>query len=173
MTYFYLAVAALFVGYHTLARAGNSIANVIPYLSYVVAMVFYWSAKGYYYWNIHWIRLVHHYEKHHFKWRADESVYHVFYNKNLNNKYWSPTAGANFSTSKLTVFFSFLIAFGWGYFIAYSLLDKCRTLPEPQLMVLAFLMTSGFTVSLSVCMKKGPFNSYLDKTPDLINDDIH
>ena len=65
--YFYAIIAALFVGYYTLETKDGNVAESIKWcilvLGYVVSMCCYLSAKGYYYWEINWIKLIMHYEK--------------------------------------------------------------------------------------------------------------
>ena len=58
MTYYYVAIGALFVGYYTM-KSGNKIdsfgENSLMLLGFVVGLFWYWSCKGYYYWNINFI----------------------------------------------------------------------------------------------------------------------
>ena len=66
MTYYYVAIGALFVGYYTLL-SGNKIDDFGEYslmiLGLIISLFWYWSCKGYYFWNINFISLVNNYEK--------------------------------------------------------------------------------------------------------------
>ena len=123
MTFFYVAIGALFVGYCKIIEISNSsVANVnIEYLrllllvlGYTVSLLWYWSSKGYYYWAINFISLVSYYERKLLKFTKEESVYSVFANEKENNSYFKPTSGANISTSKIAVFFAFIVSVVWG-----------------------------------------------------------
>ena len=45
-------------------------------------------------------------------------------NKKLNNNYFNPLTGANISTSKITLVFSFFIIFIWNILLVNSILKK-------------------------------------------------
>ena len=79
--YFYAIIAALFMGYYHVG--GNIVlSSVIALVGYVVSICCYLSGKGYYYWEINWIRLLHNYEKEVLKETKDHEemrVYSRFY----------------------------------------------------------------------------------------------
>ena len=83
MTYFYVAIGALFVGYYTIASNANmgSEKLILIILGYVTSLFWYWSSKGYYFWNINFIILVNDCEKNILKLKKKERVYSVFANK--------------------------------------------------------------------------------------------
>ncbi len=170
MTYFYVAIAALFLVYFEITddNQTHSIKSIFISLGgYIVSLLFYWSSKGYYYWNVHWISLVHYYEKFLLKWKVEESIYRVFYNKKLNNNNISPFSGSNFSTSKLTLFFSFLIAVGWGVLIITDWNKKANFCDMWIFELLSVLLSIGFTLLITCLMKCGPFFSNMDEIADL------
>ena len=117
LTYFYVANAAIFVGYVQVVTKKDS-AHLSSYestetailiLGCIACLLLYLSSKGYYYWNIHWISLVNHYEDQ-LGWNKKERVYSMFFNKHSQNNYFIPYSGANYSTSKIAILFSFIIA---------------------------------------------------------------
>lgn len=117
MTYFYIAIGALFVSYYTIKASASSqpqLEYILLLLGCIVSLLWYWSAKGYYYWNINFISLVNYYEKDLLKFKESERVYYVFANKNTQNNYFNPISGANISTSKIAILFAFIITFFWG-----------------------------------------------------------
>ena len=71
--------------------------------------------------------LVNHYEKNLLKWDKRERIYSMFANKDVQNRYFNPTKGANFSTSKIAILFASIIAYCWGCVLTYSILN----LPSP------------------------------------------
>ncbi|WP_158860362.1 RipA family octameric membrane protein [Lunatibacter salilacus] len=122
LTYFYVANAAIFLGYIQIitAKELESRQNyqfAILALGLIAGTLLYWSSKGYYYWNINYILLVNHYEKELLGWKKGERIYSMFANKTEQNNFISPVSGANFSTSKIAILFSFIIATSWGALI--------------------------------------------------------
>lgn len=123
MTYFYVAIGALFVGYTTVFTSSDScneneknfLLTLICILGFVCSVLWLLSAKGYYYWNINFITLVNYYEKEILNFPKEERVYLVFANKKTENYYFYPHRGANISTSKVAIFFAFLISCFWGF----------------------------------------------------------
>lgn len=129
-TFFYVAIGALFVAYYSISNNNLNDSNsvlmkwLVACLGYVVSLFLYWSSKGYYYWNIHWINLIHQFENENIN-NLGGRIYTVFSNKDNNNDYFSPVSGANISTSKITLLFGFTVAMVWGIFIAYHLFSSC------------------------------------------------
>lgn len=131
--YFVLFIGALFIAYYTLVTADNrsSIPNfdmlqyAILLIGYVISLLSFLSAKGYYYWVVNWIRLIHRYEKMAFGEPTDESynhVYSLFYDKYGSNKPQCICHGSNISTPKVTLLIDFLVTIGWGTILLYILL---------------------------------------------------
>ena len=117
MTYFYVAIGALFVGYCTAIshkKHFSDLTIMFTAVGYIVSSFWYWSCKGYYYWNINFITLVNHYEANLLKLPPEERVYFVFANKKQQNKFCNPISGANISTSKIAILFAYCITVVWG-----------------------------------------------------------
>jgi hypothetical protein len=164
MTYFYIAVGALFVGYYTLIVANSSDKmhkeiTVLACLGYLISVFWYWSAKGYYFWNINFIMLINDCEESDLNLPADKRVYFAFANKKVENNYFNPIRGANISTSKVTIFFSFLVAVVWGALISN------------QLSRFPFFLCLGLSVLItllaSLLIPKFFLQSKIDHIPDL------
>ncbi|EAZ83053.2 RipA family octameric membrane protein [Algoriphagus machipongonensis] len=122
LTYFYVANAAIFLGYIQIITSKETECPekyqfAILSLGLIAGILLYWSSKGYYYWNINYILLVNYYEKELLGWKERERIYSMFANKNEQNSFASPVSGANFSTSKIAILFSFIIATSWGALI--------------------------------------------------------
>lgn len=127
MTYFYVAISALFISFFAIASKKESeiedkalLDISLRLLGYIVSLLWYWSSKGYYYWNINFISLVNYYETEIFKWKPSERVYKVFYDKKMQNDYGSPIQGANISTSKIAILFAYIISNYWGFLLFYK-----------------------------------------------------
>nr|WP_319401822.1 hypothetical protein [uncultured Carboxylicivirga sp.] len=167
MTYFYVATGAIFIGYTQVLVAKNlpskdEIEVVVLLLGYITGLLLYWSSKGYYYWNISFIMLINHYEKHILNWSKEESIYSVFADKSVQNKYWSPISGANFSTSKIAILFAYIISIAWGTVLAYKL--SCYWF-NYNCMPLSFATSLVLTYLLSVLLGK----KEASKNPDIQN----
>jgi hypothetical protein len=128
LTYFYVANAAIFVGYIQILTSDK---NNLEYLNLpvlilglIAGLLLYWSSKGYYYWNINFIMLVNHYEKNLLKWNKKERIYSMFANKVEQNNFKSPFSGANFSTSKIAILFAFIIVSTWGTLLVYTIFNN-------------------------------------------------
>lgn len=124
--YFYAIIAALFVGYYGVLTAEHKPANVeaillgILILGYVVSICCFLSGKGYYYWEISWIKLVHRYEKEILEQTKEDDLlraYSVFFDKEKSSHPLLIWKGANISSSKLSLWMSFLITCSWGYLL--------------------------------------------------------
>lgn len=172
MTYYYVAIGALFVGYYTL-KSGNKIDEFAEYslmiLGLIVSLFWYWSCKGYYYWNINFISLVNNYEKEILEFKVKERVYFVFANKKTQNNYLSPISGANISTSKVTILFAFTISVMWGILLVFKVFEQIDCLKDCNwLRMLISLGASILTViTLSALIPKRFLKSKIDHFPDL------
>ena len=131
--YFYAIIAALFVGYYSLETKDVNVAESIKWcilvLGYAVSMCCYLSAKGYYYWEINWIKLIMHYEKQVWPLKKDKSVYSIFANEKDLNHYWNLVGGANISSSKLSLVVSFAVTYAWAAMITLKLLNEYTKCP--------------------------------------------
>jgi hypothetical protein len=168
MTYFYVAIGAIFVGYCTFSSSNNNekLEYNLTLLGYLVSILLYWSAKGYYYWNINFITLVNYYEEKLLKFKKTERVYFVFANTKTQNNYFNPISGANISTSKITILFAFIITIFWGVaFLDKLFVDnkvKCNYVSIIELMLSVISV-----IILSYFVPKNFLSSKNDHFPDL------
>jgi hypothetical protein len=170
MTYFYVAIGALFVGYCTILTSQKMIdvfhQTLVIFMGFLVSIFWYWSAKGYYYWNISFINLVNYYEKDLLKFDKKERVYFVFANRNSQNNYLSPISGANISTSKVAILFAFLICLFWGSLLYKNILDLYWGEPNHHFL-LAILISFTTILILSFIIPKRFLKSNNNHFPDL------
>ncbi len=166
MTYFYVAIGALFVGYYTIASNEKMDTEklILITLGYITSLFWYWSSKGYYFWNINFITLVNDCEKNTLKLKKKKRVYSVFANKKTQNNYLNPISGANISTSKIAILFSFIISIVWSIL----LLEKLKEIKLIESHFFCELMISIFiTLTLSYFIPKYLLKSKIDHFPDL------
>lgn len=125
MTYFYVAIGALFIGYYTIAKEKGLEDEkiILLLLGYISSLFWYWSSKGYYFWAINFITLINNCEKKSLKLKKKKRVYFVFANRKKNNNYFNPLKGANISTSKVAILFAFMISIAWGTMLSNKLVD--------------------------------------------------
>ncbi len=126
MTYYYVAIGALFVAYYTLITKSLNLQLqelLLLALGFIVSLFWYWCCKGYYYWMINFILLIHHYEKNILKFKEKEGIYSVFANKESHNSDFCPTKGTNISTSKVTMLFAFIVSIAWGFLFVLRFLE--------------------------------------------------
>lgn len=149
MMTFYVIIGALLVAFYNLYP--NNIAMLIAILGYIISIGAFLSIKGYFYWEVDWIMLIHHFEKVHFK-SKDERVYSVFANKGTNNSL-NPIKGANVSTTKVSLLVTTLIIVVWGTIFIYmgiNYLPKFKiVIPKASInIILAFVGSCVMTVVL-------------------------
>jgi len=144
MSFFTVAIGALFVGYYTMISSEGYKAcdykaetTLILSFGYFVSLIWHWSCKGYYYWVNNWISLILNHEK---ELCPTRSIYSCFYD--LEDKrdlcsYWKPLRPANISTGRLLGLFSFGTAVAWGILLLKWLPVKLLSELEP-LSVLGF-----------------------------------
>ncbi len=173
MTYFYVAVSALFVAFFTIAsKSNNDVQNkelleiVLLIFGYIISVLWYWSSKGYYFWNINFICMVNYYETEVFKWEKEERIYKVFFDKSLQNNYGSPISGANISTSKIAILFAYIISNFWGFIFFFKCISPfCGC----HLIVVFFsILLSIFVILISsLLIPKYILFSKIDDFPEL------
>lgn len=112
---FYVIIGALLIAFYNLYP--RNIAMLVAILGYVISIGAFLSIKGYFYWEVNWITLIHHFEKVHFK-SNDDRVYSVFANKETNNSL-NPIKGANVSTTKVALVMTTLIIVVWGIILVF------------------------------------------------------
>lgn len=174
MTYFYVAIGALFVGYCSISygdskKDTSDIQFMILVAGYVISLFWYLSSKGYYHWNINFITLVNYYEEELLKFKKSERVYFVHANTKNQNNYWSPIIGANISTSKIAILFSFVVSIFWGILLCNTLLGDvlarvivCRLFIWPSMLIISVIGTLTLGAIFGKYLK-----SYIKHFPDL------
>lgn len=122
LTFFYVAIGAIFAGFCTLYKVGSpKLAILILAVLYLVSICAYLSCKGYYYWENHWIVLLHDFERKYFAGKEDLRVYSVFADKEKLHNPGHPVKGANVSTTKVSLFLTLAIAIISGTILIYCL----------------------------------------------------
>lgn len=173
LTYFYVAIGSLFIGYCTIlsSKLDPNNQNLLEYLilglGFLISLLWYWSSKGYYYWSINFISLINHYEKGILKLPKNERIYSAFANKKLQNNYYNPISGANISTSKIAILFAFLIANVWGFLILSKIYSPfiCE---YPFLIIVGQVAISiGVVMILGLIIAKPFLKSNLEPLSDL------
>ena len=117
--YFYAIIAALFIGFYSI-KDNTILSCVIAFVGYVVSICCYLSGKGYYYWEISWIKLVQACERRLIveERKKNYYVYSIFVNKEESSHPTKLLDGSNISSSKLSLLMSFVISAAWGYLFA-------------------------------------------------------
>lgn len=164
LSYFYIAIGVLFVGFYTLKTSNNFSSfeleiKMILFLGYIISLLWYLSCKGYYFWNINFITLVNNCEEECLKLEPKDRVYFVFANKKTQNNYINPISGANISTSKVAILFSFIITISWGILLLKEFLqnDFCCI----------FVISIIGTILLSWILGKTVLKSKINHFPNL------
>ena len=164
LSYFYIAIGVLFVGFYTLKTSSNFSSfeleiKMILFLGYIISLLWYLSCKGYYFWNINFITLVNNCEEECLNLEPKNRVYFVFANKKTQNNYINPISGANISTSKVAILFSFIITISWGILLLKEFLqnDFCCI----------FLIPIIGTILLSWILGKTILKSKINHFPNL------
>lgn len=117
--YFYAIIAALFMGYYQIEN-NFVLSCILALVGYIVSICCYLSGKGYYYWEISWIKLVQAYERRLIVEEGKKSyyLYSIFVNKEGSSYPTKLLDGSNISSSKLSLLMSFVISAAWGYLLA-------------------------------------------------------
>lgn len=98
-------------------------------------------------------------------------IYSVFANKKVQNNYLSPIQGANISTSKVAILFSFMISIVWGTLLWEMIFENlCDNLIFP---FYGNIIVAGiFTLVLTSFIPNNFLHSKIDHLVDLeINQD--
>ena len=120
--YFYAIIAALFMGYYQIEN-NFALSFILALVGYIVSICCYLSGKGYYFWEINWIRLVQAYERRLVVEEEKKSyyVYSKFVEKEKSSHPTKLLDGSNISSSKLSLLMSFVISAAWGYLLASAM----------------------------------------------------
>lgn len=123
LTFFYVAIGAIFAGFCTLYKDNPSnlkMEILVMAVLYLVSICAYLSCKGYYYWENQWIILLHDLERRYLSGeKQDVRIYSVFANKDALNARCNVVGGANVSTTKVSLFLTFVIAVLSGTILIY------------------------------------------------------
>ncbi|CAH0137572.1 MULTISPECIES: hypothetical protein [unclassified Pedobacter] len=171
--YFYIAIGALFVAYYSIVTTPKDLfekklfSYVVLSLGFSCSLLWYWSSKGYYYWNINFISLVNNYESKILEWDKEERIYFVFANKKTQNNYYAPWSGANISTSKIAILFSYIITLSWGFLITYKILTLRLCEDSGWTILLSIFVSICLILILSLLIPKYILYSKIDHFPDL------
>ena len=158
--YFYAIIAALFIGFYSI-KDNTILSCVIAFVGYVVSICCYLSGKGYYYWEISWIRLLHNYEREVLKETKDHEelrIYSRFCDIKKSSFPMTIWKGANISSSKLSLWMSFTIAFSWGFLLMKSAAPKMFIFRECHSLTLFVAAIVGtwcltYILALMPCIK--------------------
>ena len=174
LTFFYVAIAAIFAGYCTLrsAKDGNpNLEIIVMAVLYLVSLCAYLSCKGYYYWENQWIMLLHYFERKHLTDKEEKIVriYSVFANKDLLDNTTHPVKGANISTTKVALLMTLMMTILWGAMLIFGILEEKQIcLPENETCAVIFsLLGSIVGTFLFVIIGKISLASNLEGLDDL------
>jgi len=174
LTFFYVAIAAIFAGYCTLrsAKDGNpNLEIIVMAVLYLVSLCAYLSCKGYYYWENQWIMLLHDFERKHLTDKEGKNVriYSVFANKNLLDNTAHPVKGANISTTKVALLLTLFMTILWGAMLIFGILEEKQIcLPENETCAVIFsLLGSIVGTFILVILGKFALESNLERLDDL------
>lgn len=163
MTYYYVAVASIFVGFYNIKDDNCTIKIGLLGLGLLVSVLWHLSCKGYYFWVKNWIYQVSRLEK-----EMDDKfkVYSVFSKsvKEKDDKILIPTKSSNISTSKVTLFLSFIISFIWAY-LFIDKLTSCFCICGFKIilnLVLSLISTFALTLLLGAFFKSDIHNHILN-----------
>lgn len=124
LTFFYVAIGAIFAGFCTIYKEGSpntKLVILVMAVLYLVSICAYLSCKGYYYWENHWIVLLHDFERKYFVGKEDLRVYSVFADKEKLHNPVHPVKGANVSTTKVSLLLTLSIAIISGAILMYCI----------------------------------------------------
>jgi len=152
MTYYYVAVAAIFVGFYSIEESNNRSKLWLLVVGYIVSVLWHLSCKGYYFWVKHWAAQLLKMEE-----SNNYAVYSVFSEsvKKNENKLLNPLQSANISTSKVTLLFSFSIAVTWLFLILNDSFVFCINKPVDYLLdiFLSLIVTLIVVLLLGLLLK--------------------
>lgn len=172
LAFFYVAIGAIFAGFcslHNSATSNPKLEIVIIVVLYLVCICAYLSCKGYYYWENHWILLLHDFENRHLNnGMQDYRVYAVFANKKKLDQPYNLIGGANVSTTKVSLFLTFTIAIFSGAILAYWITKEIGCLcPECVFYnVLVALIESSVITTIFALIGIATLKSNLEKLAD-------
>ena len=158
---FYAIIGALFLALHTLHASEYMHRHMelcVAIAGYIVSVGAILSIKGYAYWEINWIMLIHDFEDRYVP--INNRVYGVFANMDANKSIWHPTMGANVSTTKVALAITSIVAVLWGTMVLYFGINLLNWGPDasrfekiaPSLVV-SVIATFGFVALLASLLR--------------------
>lgn len=152
LSFFYVAIGAIFAGFCTIYKEGSpnpKLVILVMAVLYLVSICAYLSCKGYYYWENHWIVLLHDFEKKYFAGKEDGlRVYSVFADKDKLNNPCNPVGGANVSTTKVSLFLTLAIAVISGAILIYCITKAFHCVcPECKLYCMFVSVIESFVLT--------------------------
>lgn len=152
MTYYYVAVAAIFVSFYSIEDSNNTSKFWLLVVGYIVSVLWHLSCKGYYFWVKHWTAQLLKMEE-----SNNYAVYSVFTEsvKKKDDKLLNPLQSANISTSKVTLLFSFCISITWFFLILHDWVVICsnNNLNNLLQIIISILITSVIIFLLGLFLK--------------------
>lgn len=163
MNMFAIFNGALFVGYYNVVKECKCtgaipcdtsfiLSSVILLLGVVSAWLWFFSACGFYRWNISWINIVKKFEKDEL---IDKHVYRAFaYPKNLENTKFETRP---FSTQKLAKAFVLCVAISWSLIAAFNIAKIFIGCPDKIVNVMKCIIVVIFCVTIIflICVALG------------------
>ena len=113
MTYYYIAIGSLFIG---LLQNKEEYKTLILILGSIISIMWHISCKGYYFWILNWTYLIHK-EEEEMQLRIHSGFSQKVEDDNKLPKSLNPIKAANFSTSKITLLFSFIVSVSWFIYL--------------------------------------------------------
>lgn len=165
--YFYLITVAIFIA---LYNSKNTLIPIyIPCVGLITSLAWHWSSKGYYYWNINFVILINKMEE---DLSPEDRVYSIFHNKRSNNNYLSITSGANISTPKVNIAFTFLTSCFWATLIldnilSYHLVVLNNSKQDVIIKIISILLAIFFLLIVNYFLPKKYFQSDLKNLHDM------
>lgn len=151
MNMFAIFNGALFVGYYNVVKeckcdgaipcdTGFILSSVILLLGVVSSWLWFFSACGFYRWNISWINLVKNFEKNEL---GNNHVYRAF-------AYPKETKFSPFSTQKLAKAFVLCVAIAWTLIAIFNLVKMFAGCSEKSCNVMKWVILGIFGVALVI-----------------------
>lgn len=149
MTFYYIAVGSIFIALYS--GKLNEIKCLIIIMGVIISTLWHFSCKGYYFWVINWSKLIN-------KLEDDNKIeIHSVFSKDIEDKYGNifsylnPLTPANFSTSKLTLLFSYSVSIFWLYLLIKKMFSQyiCCSIKIQIMSLLSSLLIQLIIITIS------------------------
>lgn len=122
LTYFYVANAAMFVALFKVVNSESavSLSLLVCIIGSVTGISLFQSSKGYYYWVIHYIKLVNRYEEK-MGWVKDDLIYGQMTMEESDLIDYFILSGANVSSSKIAILLGYTFVITWLSLVVHFL----------------------------------------------------